>query len=306
MSAPSRSTLLGVVLLLLLFGVGAVVVASLSLGRSIPVPFVGGGRVAIVPLDRVIGTGERAIDALHRFRDDASVKAFVLEIRSPGGSVGGSQSLYRELSELRSEDPRPIYAWIGDVGASGAYYAALGADSIFALPGSITGSIGVIMEFPEVKGLMDKLGVDLEVVKSGAHKDMGSPARKLTESDRRILKQVVDDTYDQFVQAVALNRNLPVDSVRTLADGRIFSGERARKLGLIDGIATFSDVVARAGRAAGLGDHPATVRPLARRIGVLDLLTGVSEGRLEGWLSSWIGWVPLGDGGAPRLLYQWR
>lgn len=304
MTSRSRSTLLAVAFFLLLFGGGAILLASLTTGRQMP--FVGSGRVAVLPLDGVIGTGDRALDALHRFRDDGSVRAFVLEIRSPGGSVGGSQSLYRELAELRDEDDRPIYAWIGDVGASGAYYAALGADSIFALPGSITGSIGVIMEFPEVRGLMDKAGIDLQVVKSGEHKDMGSPARKLTESDRRILQQVVDDTYGQFVGAVAENRHMPEDSVRALADGRIFSGQRARDLGLIDGLATLSEVVSRAGRATGLGDRPATVRPRERRIGVLDLLTGIDEGRIGSWLASWTGWVGLGEGGAPRILYQWR
>ena len=305
MPARSRSSLLAVGLLLVVFAVGAIVTASLILGR--PVPMVGaGGRIAVVPLNGVIGTGQGTVRALERFRRDGSVRAFVLEVRSPGGSVGGSQSLYRELDSLRHEDDRPIYAWIGDVGASGAYYAALGADSIFALPGSITGSIGVIMEFPEFDRLMDRAGVRLEVVKSGEHKDMGSPARKLTESDRAILQQVVDDTYAQFVDAVASNRHLPRDTVKALADGRIFSGVRARDLGLIDGIASFSEVLARAGRAAGLGEHPATVRPNERRIGILDLLRGVTQTRLEGWLASWTGWTGFGGGGAPRLLYQWR
>ncbi len=304
MSPSTRSSIVAVVVLLVLFGVGAVVTAGLVLGLR-PAGL-GSGRVAIIPIDGVIGTGQNALTALHQFRDDASVRAFVLEIRSPGGSVGGSQSLYRELRALREGDERPIYAWIGDVGASGAYYAALGADSIFALPGSITGSIGVIMEFPEVYDLMRKAGVQLEVVKSGAHKDMGSPARKLTDADRAILQQVVDDTYGQFVDAVASSRHLPADTVRKLADGRIFSGARARDLGLIDGLATFSQVVTRAGRSAGLGDHPRTVRPLRRRIGLLDLLFGVSESRLRDWIASWTGWSGLGYGGAPTLLYEWR
>jgi len=291
------------VLLLLLFGGGGIVALRFaSVGRFPGSSLVTGGRIAILPIVGVIDSEQSTLRTLKRFRDDRSVKGLVVEIRSPGGGVGASQSLYRAIRKLRDEDHRPIVAWIGDVGASGGYYVAMAADSLFALPGSITGSIGVIMEFPNAKKLLDKVGVDLEVVKSGKLKDIGSPARALTAEEREVLQGVVDDVYGQFVGAVAENRPLDREQVEALADGRIFSGERAVSLGLVDRIATLEEAIGAAGRMAGLGDHPRTVRPNERRLGLLDLMQGVSRVRLVRWLG--LTHLPLGR--APRLLYEWR
>lgn len=304
MPSDSRSTLLAIVALLLFFAAGTYVAVELLLGEDLPgVP--SPGRVAVVPVTGAITSARPVLDDLERFREKGSVKAFVLAIRSPGGTVGASQALYREIRDLRREDGRPVVAWIGDVGASGGYYAAVAADSVFALPGSITGSIGVIMEFPDVRGAMEKVGLRMEVVKRGEHKDAGSPFSALDEEDRDVFQTLVDDAYEQFVSAVAEGRGLERDSVRKLGDGRIYSGRRAMELGLVDGMATLSEAVDAAGRMAGLGERPRTVRPTRREVGLLELLRGVSTDRLRGWLADWTG-LSAGPGGAPQLLYRWR
>src|SRR5688572_20819523 len=159
-----------------------------------------GGRVAIVEIDGVIDDDRKVLDEMRQFRRDASVKGYLVHINSPGGSVGPSQSIYRELRRARVEDSVPVVATIAAVGASGGYYIALAADSIFALPGSITGSIGVLLEVPDASELMDRVGVSVEVVKSAEQKDAGSIFRPLTPGDREMLASVVMDLYDQFVQ----------------------------------------------------------------------------------------------------------
>lgn len=300
MNASQRSTLIGILVLLLFFGVGTYFAARALMGESVPI--VGdSGRVAVLPVEGVIASEMGFTETLERFRDDSRVRAFLLEIRSPGGTVGGSQNLYRELRRLREEDDRPVVAWIGEMGASGGYYVSLAADSIYALPGSITGSIGVIMQFPNAGELLDDVGIELDVVKSGEFKDIGSFTRPLSESDREVLNEMIDDVYGQFVGAVAENRSLDRERVIALADGRIYSGQRARELGLIDGIASFSEALDVAGRMSGLGADPPVLRPRDRRIGVLELLTGISEDRVRGWIRQLVG-----SGATPELLYQWR
>ena len=300
MAEHRRSTILSIVVLLAVFGGGVFLASRLLLNGDGPV--IRGHRVAVIPLVEVIGprAERKFVGNLRHFEQSDAVRAFVLEIRSPGGSVGASQSIYSAIRTLRDNDDRPVIAWIGDVGASGGYYAALGADSIFALPGSITGSIGVIMQFPNAQGLMEKVGLGLEIVQSGPYKDTGSPARPISEAERAVLQTVVDDVYGQFVAAVVENRPLDEDEVLELADGRIYSGEQAADLRLLDGLATLSETIDIAGELAGLGKDPETVRPRERRVSLLDLLSGVSESRLREWFG---GLLPEAAG--PRLLYQW-
>lgn len=300
MAVRRRSTILGISLLLASCATGAVIVGRVLMGAY--VPLVTESRVAILPITGIIDSDQSVLEQLERFRQDHSVRAFVVEIRSPGGVVGPAQAIYHELKRLRDGEERPVIAWIGEVGASGGYYVALAADSIFALPGSITGSIGVIMEFPNARELLRKVGVDLEVVKSGDFKDMGSPVRDLTDAERAVLQELVDDVYGQFVDAVVENRALPRADVLEIADGRIFTGERAVELGLVDRLATLPEAVELAGRLAGLGERPKTVRPAERRLSPLDLLRGVEESRVLGWIREGLS----RSGGIPSLRYQWR
>lgn len=293
------TTVLSIVLLLAFFAVGAGIVGRLLFGTGFPI--VSADRVAVIPVTGIIETDASFVRRLEAFRRDRTVRAFVVEIRSPGGVAGAAQSMYQELSRLRAEDDRPIVAWIGEVGASGGYYVALGADSVLALPSAITGSIGVVMEFPNAGELMRKVGVGLESVTSGEHKDLGPPVRALDEDERRILQELVDDVYEQFVSAVEDNRRLSRAEVSALADGRVVSGARAAELGLVDRTGNLRDALDVAGEMAGLGDNPRVVRPPERRVGLLDLLGGVEEGRLRQLLGS----VMDRSVGGPRLRFQW-
>lgn len=232
------------------------------------------GRIALIEVEGVIADEEEYLEQIRKLRGDGSVKGFVVAINSPGGAVAPTQSIYRELRRIREEDHRPVIASIGGVGASGGYYIALAADSIFALPGSITGSIGALMEFPNARQLMEKLGVEVEVVKSGEHKDLGSPFRPISPDEREILGAVVEDVYEQFVEVVAKERSLDPEVVRRLADGRIFSGRQARERGLVDRLGNRNDALAAAGRMAGLGDDPKIVRPPKEKFTLLELLLG--------------------------------
>ncbi len=294
-----RTGIFGIVLLLVLFASGAFLTARLLLGGR--VPGLTKKRVAVLPIVGIIDSETRFVRELQAFRDDPSVRAFVLEIRSHGGGVGASQSIHAELQRLRVEDDRPLIAWIGDIGASGGYYVALPADSIFALPGSITGSIGVIMQFPNAEELFRKVGVELQVVKSGRLKDMGSPVRELSEEERQVLQGLVDDVWNQFVDAVVEGRDMGRAEVVELADGRVFSGERAWEQGLVDRLGTLQDALDTAGRMSGLGERPRVVRPARETFSLFDLLGGVDETRL----ATWIQMVRTGAGATPRLNYEW-
>lgn len=305
MSDQNRATLVVLLTLLVLFAVGAYVAAASLADGSMPL-LPTEDRVAIVPVEGVItgGTTERVLRQLRRFERDGSVRAFVLEIESPGGTVGASQALYREVRRRREADDRPVVAWLGDVGASGGYYVALGADSIFALPGSITGSIGVVMQFPDARELLRKAGVSVEIVTSGEHKGAGSAFRSLGEEDREVFQTLVDDTYGQFVDAVVADRPLDRPRALELADGRVYSGERAARYGLVDGIGTLSEAVDAAGRMAGLGDDPRTVRPGRRRPDLLELLLGDGASKVRDSVGDWV--AAASELSSPRLLYLWR
>lgn len=233
-----------------------------------------GGRIAVLDVDGIISDDAEFVRQLRRFRDDPSVRGYLVNINSPGGVVAPSQSIYQELRRIRDEDELPVVAAISGVGASGGYYIALAADSIFALAGSITGSIGVIMEIPDASELMGRVGVRVQTVMSAEHKDVGSPFRPLSEGDRAILDSLVLDVYGQFVEVVVEERGLPDADVRRLADGRILSGRQALRHGLIDRLGNREDALATAGVMAGLGETPGTVRPPEDKVTVWDLILG--------------------------------
>lgn len=272
----------------------------IALSRAGVAPgFTVGDRIALVEINGVILDDEQILRDLRRFRRDGSVRGYVVSINSPGGGVGASQSIYRELRRIRDDDERPVVASIAGMGASGGYYIALAADSIYVLPGSVTGSIGVIMELPDASQLMDRIGIRFDVVKSAEHKDMGSLVRPLSPEDREILEGVVTDAFEQFVEAVATERGLEPGMVERVADGRILTGRQALELGLVDAIGNLHDAFAAAGRMTGLGDQPRIATPPRRR-GVLDLLLGQ---RFPGTLVGLVERVgPVRESG-PRLKY---
>lgn len=209
-----------------------------------------GEKVGIIEITGIITDSKSAIHNLKRFREDDSIKAIVLRIDSPGGGVGPAQEIFREVR--KTIGVKKIVASMGTVAASGGYYVAAGTDGIVANPGTITGSIGVIIRYANFEDLLSKIGLTPVVVKSGEYKDTGSPVRKMSEEERKILQNFVNQIHKQFVIAVAEGRNMDQSKVEPLADGRIFTGEEAKNLGLVDRIGNLEDAVEWAGRMAGI------------------------------------------------------
>lgn len=232
-----------VVLILLILGgiFFFLMVSSIAgmLGRfSAPVPT--GPYLLQLDVTGPIYESESILDILRRVRDDEDCKGILLRVESPGGAVGSSQELHASLKALRESD-MPLAVSLGNVAASGGYYVALAGERIFANPGTVTGSIGVIFQFPEVERLLDKAGVSLQTVKSGDLKDVGNPARKATPQEMAYLQTVIDDTHEQFLEDVSAGRGISVDSLRAQADGRIFTGRQALAAGLVDTLGGLDD-----------------------------------------------------------------
>ena len=237
----------------------------------------GGAKVAVVEVQGVIGVGadrgldtEAIIRALGEYRDDPAVRAVVLRIDSPGGVVAPTQEIFTAVRRLR-EAKKPVVASLGSVAASGGYYVAVSADRIFASPGTLTGSIGVVMQLANVEGLLKKVGVEYVVVKAGAYKDVGNFARAMTPEERRILQALLDDVYDQFIAAVAEGRGLDPQAVRAFAEGRIYSGRQAHGLKMVDDLGGLEDAIEAAAKMAGLPPKPKVVYP-RRRFSLRELL----------------------------------
>lgn len=254
----------------------------------------GGKRVGLLEVKGVISDSQPFIRQLDEFRQNPDITAIVVRVDSPGGGVAPSQEIYEALRETRGE--KPVVVSMGAVAASGGYYIACGADSILASPGTLTGSIGVILEFPNLNEVLRKVGIRFEVVKSGEHKDIGSPFRDLSEDERRILQDMVDDVYAQFVEMVGEERGLSLDSVRAFSDGRIFSGRQALALGLVDRTGGLEDALDVAGRMSGLGENPKTVHAKKSRPTLIDLLTETTASLKD----------PAAVAGSPRLMYMFR
>jgi protease IV len=255
-----------------------VVSASLSGPDGSGVAF--GPRVAVVELEGMIIDVEDLLRELKTHRENPQIKAVVIRINSPGGVVGPSQELHDALLRLRKAG-KPVVASLGAVAASGGYYVAVGADQIYANPGTLTGSIGVIMQMANVESLMKKVGVDYVVVKAGRYKDLGNFSRPMSVEERRVLQALLDDVHAQFIEAVATGRRMEESQVRQFADGRVFSGVQAVRLKMVDELGGLEDAIDRAARLAGLEAPPRVVSP-RRRFSVFDLLRnqlGLEMGR---------------------------
>ncbi|MEZ0372228.1 MAG: signal peptide peptidase SppA [Candidatus Sericytochromatia bacterium] len=199
---------------------------------------------------------DRIVEAIRKAEKDG-VKGLLLKINSPGGTAAASQSVYSELQRVRREHKIRVIAAMGDVAASGGYYIASAADKIYANPATLTGSIGVIAQFTKVKGLFDKLGLETTVIKSGKFKDIGSPFLATTPEERELFQRLINDTYEDFLQAVAQGRKLPVAQVRKLADGRIYTGNQAQKLKLVDSLGDYNTALVELKKLTQLGEDAA-------------------------------------------------
>ncbi|MFB0517308.1 MAG: signal peptide peptidase SppA [Candidatus Neomarinimicrobiota bacterium] len=234
-----------------------------------------GPRVGVVEIEGLIVESERIVRQLDQFSRRKDIEAILVRINSPGGTVAASQEIYAKLRKMSEQGSKPVIASLGTVAASGGYYIAVAADTIVATPGTTTGSIGVVLDYPVAADLMDKIGVQMEVIKSGSLKDAGSPFRIPTESDRRSFQQVIDDLHAQFTEVVAMERNLSLERVKELATGEVFTGRQALNLGLIDVLGGFEDAIDLAGALTGSSKRPVIVRPIERRrISLWDLLLG--------------------------------
>jgi len=257
------------------------ILASTSLGLSILFTFGGRGgefdfgeKVGVIEIEGLIADAADTVEAIKRFRQDEAVKAIVLRIDSPGGGVGPSQEIYREV--VKTVAAKKVVASMGAVAASGGYYVAAAADGIMANPGTITGSIGVIINFANVEQLLQKIGLVPYVIKSGAYKDIGSPVRAMTDDERRMLQTFVNTVHRQFIAAVAESREMAADRVASLADGRIFSGQQAESLGLVDRLGNLEDAIEWAGRLGGIEGKISAVYAREKKMPFLRYLTDAS------------------------------
>jgi protease IV len=266
---PLRNACLVTVIVVLIF-MGLTAFAISLLGKS--TIWALGEKVGVVEVKGLIADSRTILKQLDRFNKDQSIKAIVLRINSPGGAVAPSQEILREVEKIRKQ--KKIVASLGTLAASGGYYIACGADLIMASPGTATGSIGAIMQFTNVQELTKKVGLDFFSLKAGRYKDVGSPFRPMTKEEQAYMQRLLDDIYQQFLRDVGRNRKIPLDKMRTLAEGRIYTGEEAQKLGLVDELGNLPDAIERAGRLAGVKGKVEAVYPEKEGFSLLRLLMG--------------------------------
>ena len=212
--------------------------------------FSSSGNIGVVEVTGPILTSRKIIEDIEDFKKNDDIKAIILRVDSPGGGIGPSQEIYRELIKIR--DDKPVIASMGSVAASGGYYIACAAQGIVANPGTITGSIGVIMEYANLEEIAKKIGISPVVIKSGEYKDMGSPMRELKDKEKELFQNLVDELHSQFVSDAASARNLEATAMAKLADGRVYTGQTAMKLNLVDRLGNLDDAVLWAGQLAGI------------------------------------------------------
>lgn len=223
----------------------------------------GNGKIAVVDLDFTILSSESIVRQFKKFGEDKSIKAILLKVNTPGGGVAASQEMYEAIKKTR-DSGKPVVVSISSLGASGGYYAACGGSLIIANPGSLVGSIGVIINLMNFRELAEKIGISENIIKSGELKDAGNPFRELNEMDREYFQNLVDDSYDQFLDVVSSARKIEKEKLREYANGRVFTGRQAKEIGLVDSLGTFEDAVRITGEIAGIEGEPVIVREKKR------------------------------------------
>ena len=270
-------------LLVIVFRLGV-----LSSNSSIDSP---GKKVGIVKITGPIISSQSINLQIEKFKNRKDISAIVLRIDSPGGLVAPTQEIYEKVKSIRGI--KPIISSMGSVAASGGYYIALGSDTLIANPGTIVGSIGVIMNYPVATELLNKVGIKFETVKSGGLKDVGSYSREVTEADRRHLNEMVANIHSQFIAAVEENRSIDKSKLIKLADGRVFTGQQSKDLGLVDVLGTFEDAISLAGLLSNIEGKPKTVEINKKNNSLFDFFTT----NLEQATNSWFDELPA---------YRWR
>lgn len=264
MKQGCRASLLIALLVTFIFGMGMLAIFLFVFnGQGDTFTFATRDRVALVDIEGPIFDIDEPMSQLKGYIKNSSVKALVVRINSPGGSVAPSQEMFEELKRAKDKGKKVVVS-MGSIAASGGYYIACAADEIYANPGTITGSIGVIAEFPNLEGLMDKVGIRFETIKTGKFKDTGSMFRPMTPEENQLVMDMLLDVYEQFVEAVAESRKMPIEEVRKYADGRIFSGRQALEYGFVDALGTQSDAIRRAAALAGIEGEPRVLKKVKR------------------------------------------
>ena len=233
-----------------------------------------GDRIGVVDLEGVILSPEPVVGQLKRFADDSSIKAIILHVNSPGGGVAASEEIYREVKRVREEKKKRVVVSIESVGASGAYYVASASNKIYADNGSIVGSIGVIAQWVNYGDLLKWAKLKDVVLKTGEFKDTGNPARDLTPAEQAYMQSLIDNMFGQFIKAVADGRSMKVDDVKAIANGKVWTGEQAKSMKLIDDVGDFQAAVKDTASSVGISGEPTLVHPEKDRKTLLDLLTG--------------------------------
>jgi protease-4 len=280
--APRRPLLSGCLITFIVVALflGATLVGLVLLSKG---SLLAKDRVGVVEIKGLIADSRAVIKQLQRYERDPNIKAIVVRINSPGGAVGPSQEILREIEKVKKK--KKVVASLGTLAASGGYYIACGANLIMANRGTATGSIGVIMQFTNVEALTKKLGLDFFNLKAGRYKDVGSPFRPMTKEERVYMQGLVDNIYQQFLRDVSRNRRIPLEKLRTIAEGKIYTGEEAKALGLVDEFGNLPDAIERAGRMGGIKGRVEAVYP-QESFSMLKLLLGQeTEERLSSSLS---------------------
>ncbi len=239
--------------------------------------------VGLIEVRGMIADSREPIRQLRHFMKKDNVKAVVLRIDSPGGVVGPSQEIYEEVKKLAAK--KKVVVSMGSLAASGGYYIAAPASVIYANPGTITASIGVLIKFSNIEGLLGKIGIKSATLKTGNFKDAGSPDRELSPEDRAMFQALIDNTHEQFVRAVSDGRKLPLEDVRKIADGRVLSGEQAKALKLVDKLGNLQDAIDEAGRLAGIAGEPQLILPPKKKVSFLEILSEGAEEKFSGVLN---------------------
>ena len=263
------STIIIIILAVILYLIAASTLVRLLTSSKTSITSFSKG-IALIEVEGVIVDSRQIVRQFKKYGKNPTVAAIVLRVDSPGGGVSASQEIYREIKRVKEKGKKVIVS-MGSVAASGGYYISTPADIIVANPGTITGSIGVIMEFPILKDLLSKVGIKFEVVKSQEHKDIGSPFREISPKERALLKDVVSSVYEQFIEVIVKNRKIPEAKVRAISDGRILSGTQAKEFGLVDTLGSLEDAIRLAANMVGIKGEP-TIWQERKRIRISDFL----------------------------------
>lgn len=248
----------------------------------------GGSRVAVVEIKDVITSSEDVVRQFKKYQKNRNVKAVLVRVESPGGGIAPSQEIYEAIKNLKNSG-MPVVVSMGSMAASGGYYVSLGANKIFANPGTLTGSIGVIIQYPNFRQLMDKVGVDMTTVKSGRMKDAGSPFRKSAIDDEKYFQQLIDNGYEQFIGAVIAERKIDRDKILELADGRVFTGQQAFEHNLVDTLGTYEDALKYAAYLGKIEGEPKILKEKKKQTLMELMLSKIFDkplGRASEFLSS--------------------